>query len=35
MDIITILKANIRHQKSSFIGIFILMFIVSLSMTAE
>ena len=34
MDIITILKANIRHQKSSFIGILILMFIVSLSMTA-
>lgn len=34
MDIITILKANIRRQKSSFVGIFILMLIVSLSMTA-
>lgn len=34
MDIFTILKANIRRQKSSFIGIFILMLIVSLAMTA-
>ena len=34
MDIITILKANIRHQKGSFFGIFILMMIVSLSLTA-
>lgn len=34
MDIFTILKANIRRQKSSFVGIFILMLIVSLAMTA-
>lgn len=34
MEIITILKANIRHQKGSFFGIFLLMLIVSLSLTA-
>lgn len=34
MDIITILKTNIRHQKGSFFSIFILMLIVSLSLTA-
>lgn len=34
MEIITILKANIRRQKSSFLSIFFLMMIVSLSMTA-
>lgn len=34
MDIITILKANIRHQKGSFCSIFILMFMVSLALTA-
>lgn len=34
MDIITILKANIRHQKGSFFGIFFLMLIVSLALTA-
>lgn len=34
MDILTILKANIRHQKGSFFSIFILMLIVSLSLTA-
>lgn len=34
MDILTILRANIRHQKGSFFSIFILMLIVSLSLTA-
>lgn len=34
MDIFTILKANIRHQKGSFFSIFILMFMVSLALTA-
>lgn len=34
MDIITILKANIRRQKGSFFSIFILMMIVSLSLNA-
>lgn len=34
MEIITILKANIRRQKGSFFGIFILMLIVSMALTA-
>ena len=34
MDIMTILKANIRRQKGSFFSIFILMMIVSMSLTA-
>lgn len=34
MEIITILKANIRRQKGSFFGIFILMMIVSMALTA-
>lgn len=34
MDIFTILKANIRHQKGSFFSIFILMFMVSMLLTA-
>lgn len=33
MEWLTLLRANIRHQKSSFIGIMILMFFVSLSLT--
>ncbi len=33
MERLTLLKANIRHQKSSFFGIMILMFLVSLALT--
>lgn len=34
MEILTLLKANIRHKKGSFISIVILMAIISMSMTA-
>lgn len=34
MDIITVLKANIRHQRGNFLSIFILMMMVSVSLTA-
>lgn len=34
MDILTLVKANIRHQKSSFIGIMIIMIIVSMALAA-
>ena len=34
MEILTLLKANIRHKKGSFVSIIILMLIVSLSFTA-
>lgn len=34
MEIFTLLKANIRHKKGSFISIMLLMFIISMSLTA-
>lgn len=34
MEIFTLLKANIRHKKGSFVSIMILMLIVSMSFTA-
>ncbi len=34
MELFLLLKANIRHQKSSFLGILILMFLVSLALTS-
>lgn len=34
MDIFTLLKANIRHKKGSFVSIMILMLIVSMAFTA-
>ena len=34
MEILTLLKANIRHKKGSFISIIILMIIVSMSFTS-
>lgn len=34
MEIVTLLKANIRHKKGAFIGIFLLMILVSMTITA-
>ena len=34
MEIFTLLKANIRHRKGSFVSIIILMMIISMSFTA-
>lgn len=34
MEIVTILRANIRHKKGAFIGIFLLMILVSMTITA-
>lgn len=33
MDILTLVKANIRHRKSTFISILVLMFIISMALT--
>ena len=34
MEVLTLLKANIRHKKGSFVSIIILMLIISLTFTA-
>ena len=34
MEILTLLKANIRHKKGAFISVFLLMIIISMSLTA-
>lgn len=34
MEIITLLKANIRHKKGSFVSIILLMILISMSLTA-